>query len=105
MAVRPDNRLDDGPMVPVGCGVCGARVLARKSSWEQTSLQWSEEAVAACLERRAASPRPGPNGSTFSGCTAVRDAVRDAVHRGELPVQIEAPLKVSPDAEQEQARA
>ena len=33
---------------------CGARVLARKSSWNQTSVQWNAEASARCQERRDA---------------------------------------------------
>ena len=70
MSVRPDVRLDDAPMQDVSCGTCGAHVLSRKSSWEQTSIQWSAEAAASCVERRASSPRPGPNGSTFIGCAA-----------------------------------
>ncbi|MEO3784720.1 ferredoxin [Actinocorallia sp. B10E7] len=48
MTVRPDNRLADAPMQPVQCGRCAGRVLVRKSSWEQTSIQWSEEAMDAC---------------------------------------------------------
>ncbi len=35
-SVKTDNRLDEMPMVPVACRSCGARVLARKSSWSQT---------------------------------------------------------------------
>ena len=54
MTVRPDNRYADSPMVPVACRRCGARVLARKSSWNQTSVQWDAEASARCLERRDA---------------------------------------------------
>ena len=67
MTVRPDNRLADGAMQSVGCEACGARVEVRKSSWEQTSVQWHADALEACIERRAASPRPGPNGTAFSG--------------------------------------
>ncbi|MDT0203170.1 hypothetical protein [Nocardioides sp. AE5] len=98
MAVRPDNRLEDGAMQPVECTACGACVLVRKSSWEQTSLQWSGEAIEACLERRAASPRSGPNGAAFSGCGSLRDSVTAAVNRGDVTVQIEDPLKTNPEA-------
>ena len=48
MTVRPDNRLSDAPMVPVHCKSCEARVLVRKSSWEQTSVQWDATATARC---------------------------------------------------------
>lgn len=93
---RPDNRLDDGPMVPLACQVCGARVEARKSSWEQTSIQWSADARERCLERRATTPGPGPNGAAFAGCQALRQSVREAAVRGELPVQDGEPLKENP---------
>lgn len=101
MSVRPDNRLADAPMVPVACEACGARVEARKSSWEQTTIQWSPDAAQACLERRATSPRPGPNGATFRGCQALRDAIRGAAVRGDLPVQDDDPLPVNPEAHDE----
>lgn len=104
MAVHPDNRLADGPMQPVTCETCAAQVLVRKSSWEQTSLQWSEEAVAACVERRDASPRSGPNGEAFAGCAALRDSITRAVERGDVSVQIEEPLKTNPES-QENAQA
>lgn len=86
MSVRPDNRLDDCPMTRVGCPDCGARVEARKSSWDQTSIQWSEEAQQRCLERRAFVPRLGVNGAVFEGCHALRQAVRRAAVSGALPV-------------------
>ncbi|WP_328334588.1 MULTISPECIES: ferredoxin [unclassified Streptomyces] len=77
MAVRPDNRLLDAPMVPVACGTCGAWVEARKSSWEQTSVQWNTEALAACSERRAAGP-----GAAFTGCPALRATIRQVAAEG-----------------------
>lgn len=96
MAVRPDVRLADAPMQPVTCGTCGALVEARKSSWDQTSIQWNDAALAACVERRASSPRPGPNGATFTGCAALRDAIREAAVRGDLDVVDDAPLRTNP---------
>ncbi|WP_405914012.1 ferredoxin [Streptomyces sp. NBC_00963] len=79
MAVRPDNRLLDAPMVPVACGTCGARVEARKSSWEQTSVQWNAEALAACSEHRTAG-----TGAVFTGCPALRITIRRAAAEGEF---------------------
>lgn len=96
MAVRPDVRLESGPMTPVSCTTCGARVHARKSSWDQTSIQWTSEALTACVERRATSPRPGPNGAAFLGCSALNDSLREAAVRGELPVQDTAELRTNP---------
>jgi hypothetical protein len=87
MAVRPDNRLADSPMVPVACRRCGASVLARKSSWNQTSVQWNAEASARCLERRDAENLAAHTArGLFLGCSALTDAIVDAVCQGDLPV-------------------
>ncbi|MFF1461869.1 ferredoxin [Streptomyces sp. NPDC058330] len=87
MAVRPDNRLLDVPMVPVSCGACGARVETRKSSWDQTSIQWHADALRTCEERRAAgcADRPTP----FTGCLSLTTAIREAAVRGRIRVQSE----------------
>lgn len=85
--LRQDERLADGlPMRPVACRQCGAQVLARKASWEQTSVQWTAEAMAGCLERRAAVPAGGPNGDQFPGCTALRASIAQAALDGEITV-------------------
>lgn len=89
MAVRTDVRLADSPMRPVRCGTCDGVVEVRKSSWDQTSIQWHEDAVRACVQRRAAQPNPGPNGQFFSGCTALLESVREAAARGEITIQTE----------------
>ncbi|WP_436740124.1 ferredoxin [Streptomyces sp. BBFR102] len=86
-AVRSDDRLLDAPMAPVDCGPCGARVDARKSSWEQTSVQWHADALAACVERRAAT---GGAGAVFTGCRALAQAIGEAAVQGRLRVQCEA---------------
>ncbi len=87
MALRPDNRLDDSPMVPVACRRCDARVLARKSSWNQTSVQWNAEASARCLERRDADNLAGHSTrGLFLACSALSDSIVDAVRHGDLPV-------------------
>ncbi|WP_037842741.1 hypothetical protein [Streptomyces sp. NRRL WC-3549] len=78
--MRADNRLVDGsPMRPLTCERCAARVLVRKSSWQQTSVQWDGRATAACVER-------GPSGGAFEGCGALRDTIREAASRGTLPL-------------------
>ena len=99
MPVRPDNRLADVPMTSLACRTCGAQVEVRKSSWDQTSIQWHEDAAAACVERRASSARPGPNGGTFAGCSALRETVREAAVSGDLPVVDGDPLKANSAAE------
>ena len=95
MVLRPDNRLADTPMVPVGCSRCGACVLARKSSWNQTSVQWNAEASARCLERRDAENLAAHAGrGLFLACSALTDAIVDAVRHGDLPVVDEtAPVR------------
>ncbi|OBA80757.1 ferredoxin [Mycobacterium sp. 1164966.3] len=82
---RVDNRLDEMPMVPVVCRNCGANVLARKSTWNQTNVQWNSDATARCAERREARkmPMPGSRG-VFLMCTALSESICDAVRRGEL---------------------
>ncbi len=105
MAVRPDVRLETAPMQAVSCGTCGARVQARKSSWEQTSIQWTDEAVASCVERRASSPRSGPNGATFTGCVSLRDSLREAAVRGDLDVVSGEPLPTNPEALHEESHS
>ena len=98
MSVRPDNRLADVPMTPLACHTCAARVEVRKSSWDQTSIQWRGDAAGACVERRASAPGSGPNAGAFPGCSALRDTVRKAAVRGELRIVDEDPLRVNPEA-------
>lgn len=100
MSVRPDNRLRDAPMTPVACGSCGARVLARKSSWEQTSVQWDAESVARCTRRRGA---PGiARDAPFALCPDLRESIEAAVRQGALPVleQAGTPMGFSAAAEE-----
>ncbi|HWJ67170.1 MAG TPA: ferredoxin [Nocardioides sp.] len=99
MSVRPDNRLADVPMTPLACHTCGARVEVRKSSWDQTSIQWLGDSIDACVERRATTPGMGPNAGAFQGCSALRDTVREAAVSGELRIVDEDPLKVNPEAD------
>ncbi|MEU9091667.1 ferredoxin [Streptomyces sp. NPDC048428] len=76
--MRADNRLTDGaPMRPLACERCTAQVLVRKSSWQQTSVQWNGRAVALCAEREGA-------GAAFEGCGSLRDTIREATLRGTI---------------------
>lgn len=86
MTVRPDNRLLDTPMRAVECRRCSAQVEVRKSSWHQTSVQWNAAATAACQERPAAQPLPGPNGNFFECCSALRASIEEAALSGAVPV-------------------
>lgn len=97
--VRPDVRLESAPLQPVACGACGAEVLARKSSWDQTTVQWTAEALNKCAERREpAEPSDRPNRNAFLGCGALRESLRAAAVAGRLDVQSDEPLKTNPEA-------
>lgn len=90
--VRPDNRLADAPMVPVTCRACGAGVLVRKSSWEQTSVQWDAEGSAQCRQRRDARLLAARGGSgLFLGCSELSASILDAVGRGAVHLVDELP--------------
>ena len=94
--VREDNRLDEVPMIPVACRACGAQVLARKSSWNQTSVQWTADASARCAERRDAEQisAPGSRG-VFLVCSALSESIIDAVRRGALSI-VDETVRVTP---------
>jgi hypothetical protein len=85
--VREDNRLNEMPMAPVPCRNCGARVLARKSTWNQTSVQWNADATARCAERADAQKlaAPGSRG-VFLVCSALRESILEAVRHGDLSI-------------------
>jgi hypothetical protein len=87
MTVQIDNRLSDAPMVPVDCGRCGAQVLVRKGSWNQTSVQWNAGALAACLQRCDPDNSGAYSGrGVFLGCSALTDSIVGAGGDGDLPV-------------------
>lgn len=102
MRPRPDVRLETAPMQPVACTACGAEVLARKSSWDQSTLQWTAAALEQCAERRTTAgglPRSArPNRNAFPGCAALRASVREAAVRGDLDVQSDEPFRTNPEA-------
>lgn len=86
-AVRADNRLDDMPMLPAACGRCGARVLVRKSTWNQTSVQWNADATARCTERAEAQKVSAhADRGVFLVCSALRESILDAVCHGDLAI-------------------
>lgn len=87
-------------MQPVPCATCGAEVLARKSSWDQSTVQWNAAALAQCLERRTTpTSSTRPNRNAFPGCSALRDTVRAAAVAGRLDVQSDEPLPANPHQE------
>jgi hypothetical protein len=87
MVARIDNRLSDCPMVSVACRHCGAQVMARKSSWNQASVQWNSGATARCLQRRETQNLAAYSGrGVFLACSALAESIVDAVRHGDLPV-------------------
>lgn len=82
--VRIDNRLDDMPMMPVVCRGCSAHVLVRKSTWNQTSVQWNAEATARCAERAEAQKISAHDRGVFLACSALSESILDAVRHGSL---------------------
>lgn len=90
MTIRSDNRLLDAPMQTLGCSQCPASVLVRKSTWQQTSIQWSSESLTTCAER-AEFENEGGEIFRFPGCEALRETIRaasvdgriDVIYRGE----------------------
>jgi hypothetical protein len=92
MTVRTDNRLTDAPMVSVTCQKCGAKVLARKSSWQQTSVQWDAAALARCPQRREAALLSAHGGrGVFLSCSELRETIMDVAHDGGLSLLDERP--------------
>ena len=85
--MRTDNRLDAMPMAPVACRNCAAEVLARKSTWNQTSVQWNADATARGAERAEARKltEPGSRG-VFLVCSALSESILDAVRHGDLAI-------------------
>jgi len=87
MTLRADNRLADAPMTAVQCRRCATQVLVRKSSWDQTSVQWNALATASCIERSTAQRLAAYGGhGSFLGCSELGASIADAVRRGVLPV-------------------
>lgn len=71
-----------GGLVPVVCQTCANKVLVRKASLAQTSIQWSAEAVAHCPEFAA---QDGAN-ALVERCYALRDSIDAAVREGMVVV-------------------
>lgn len=92
MTLHTDNRLADAPMTAVRCERCAAQVLVRKSSWNQTSVQWDGAASACCLERTD-TERLGAYGGRglFLTCSALSASIIDAARRCKLLIVNQTP--------------
>lgn len=96
MAVRADNRLQDLAPVPVRCSRCAAEVLVRKSSWQQTSIQWNAQATARCPQRRQADELGNHGGGVFLSCSDLRNSIDEAVDNGTVRIVDETADASSP---------
>lgn len=93
MTVRADGRLSDAPMTSITCQPCGAEVLVRKSSWDQTSVQWNAQSLSQCRERAEmlaqAKMETGLGGirpGLLLVCAGLRASIESAAGTGALPV-------------------
>lgn len=73
--------LEDG-MTPVSCVTCAAKVLVRKSSAQQTSVQWMVNPADHCPVFQELAGGPGRP----EGCPNLHRAIEHAVHEGIIPV-------------------
>jgi len=81
-------------MQPIECRQCGTTVLAEKYSPQHTSVQWLDDAAAACPRlgsQRTDGSLPGnnapggdPRGTTNSICPALHATIDRAVAEGTL---------------------
>jgi YD repeat-containing protein len=83
---RSDDRLDDLPMTPVQCQRCHAIVQVRKSSWQQTSVQWDEAGARTCPERRTSLSGGGIREADFFTCAGLRESIAQAALSGTIPL-------------------
>ncbi|KZM68758.1 hypothetical protein IU500_10480 [Nocardia terpenica] len=73
--------LEDG-LTPVCCGDCGTRVLVRKASSHQKSVQWTADPAEHCPVFKELSGGPGRPES----CPHLERSIDAAVRSGALPV-------------------
>lgn len=76
-------------MQRISCEQCGTMVLAEKYSEQHTSVQWLEDAAAACPRLRAVNARrlgDGLRGTTDRTCAALHATIDKAARDGSLEV-------------------
>lgn len=80
------RRYLEGHLVEVDCLDCLARVRVRKHSEQQTSIQWSQEAVAACSEFARRDADCGGR-SVMASCDRMKASIARAVREGRLETE------------------
>ena len=80
----------------VRCARCAAVVLAAKFSLQQTSVQWTADAVRGCAEF-AARVAAGEQSALIDGCASLRASIDAAVRDGRLPVVSPVPENPVPE--------
>jgi hypothetical protein len=85
---RPDTVADEraylnGGLRELACDGCGALVRVKKSSLQQTSVQWTTRAVRQCAEFTARVAL-GETTALVESCATLRDSIDRAVREGRL---------------------
>jgi hypothetical protein len=81
----------------VQCARCAGVVLAAKFSPQQTSLQWTPDAMRTCAEF-AARVAGGEQTALIDSCASLRASIDAAVRDGRLPVVSPVPEVTAPEA-------
>jgi hypothetical protein len=73
----------EGGLRDLACEHCGGKVRVKKTSPQQTSVQWTRQAVSDCAEfaLRAAPDRPS---ALIATCTRLRDSIERAAREGRI---------------------
>lgn len=92
---RPETHADRRAYLEAGlrelaCESCGVTVRAKKSSAQQTSIQWSAAAVRGCAEFGDRTARGEPT-ALVATCTRLRDSIGRAVRDGRLDTRTDPP--------------
>jgi hypothetical protein len=75
----------EGGLAELGCARCDARIRARKSSPQQTSVQWTARAARQCAALTAAAAG-GRLTALVPTCPDLRSSIERAVRDGRLEV-------------------
>ena len=73
-----------GGMSPIECRTCHANVLVKKTSPHHTSVQWNDDALAACHEISAIRAEGG-NAALLPTCPRLSASIEHGVAEGLVP--------------------